>query len=196
MKDMFDLQDLEACLAVLRAGGIVLYPTDTVWGIGCDAANEEAVQKIYRLKQRSDAKSMLVLLADEAELSRYVTVPACARTIIKESAGDATARPLTIIYPAAHGIAASLIAEDGSLGIRLTREAFTQALCRRLGRPIVSTSANISGSPAAKIYSQIAAPILSGVDYICHYRRDDETEQQPSKILKVTSAGEVTVIRE
>ena len=192
----FDIADLEACLRVLQAGGVILYPTDTVWGIGCDAANEQAVQRIYRLKQRSDAKSMLVLLADEAELPNYVTVPACARMILKESATDATSRPLTIIYPEAHNVAANLIAEDGSLGIRLTREAFTQALCRRLGHPLVSTSANISGSPAAKIYSQIAAPILSGVDYVCLYRQDDETEQQPSKIIKVTSAGEVTVIRE
>ena len=196
MKDMFDIQDLEACLQVLRAGGIVLYPTDTVWGIGCDATNAQAVQQIYRLKQRSDSKSMLVLLADEAELSRYVSVPACARIIIEESARKATARPLTIIYPEAHSVAENLIAEDGSLGIRLTAEAFTQALCRRLGRPVVSTSANISGCPAAKTYSQISEAIRQGVDYICRYRREDETEKMPSKIVKVTSEGEVTIIRD
>jgi L-threonylcarbamoyladenylate synthase len=194
--NQYDIADLEACLQVLRAGGIVLYPTDTVWGIGCDATNAQAVQQIYRLKQRSDSKSMLVLLADEAELSRYVSVPACARIIIEESAREATARPLTIIYPEAHSVAENLIAEDGSLGIRLTSEAFTQALCRRLGRPVVSTSANISGCPAAKTYSQISEAIRQGVDYICRYRREDETEKMPSKIVKVTSEGEVTIIRD
>lgn len=176
---------------MLRAGGIVLYPTDTVWGIGCDATNAQAVQQIYRLKQRSDSKSMLVLLADEETLNTYVSVPACARSIIKEQ----TDRPLTIIYPGAHGVAENLIAEDGSLGIRLTSEAFTQALCRQLGRPLVSTSANISGTPAAKTYSQISEAIRQGVDYICRYRQDDETEKMPSKIIKVTPDNEVTIIR-
>ena len=192
MTQPFDIADLEACLRVLRAGGIVLYPTDTVWGIGCDATHAQAVHKIYRLKQRSDAKSMLVLLADEEALSHYVSVPACARNIIKEE----TARPLTIIYPRAHGVAENLIAEDGSLGIRLTSEAFTWALCRRLGHPIVSTSANISGCPAAKTFAQISDAIRQGVDYICRYRQDDEAEKLPSKIIKVTSTGEVTIIRE
>lgn len=199
MKPQFDIQDLEACLSVLKAGGMVLYPTDTVWGIGCDACNAQAVEAIYRLKERSDSKSMLVLLADETALDEYVTVPTCARALIKEERERAAqaeeTRPLTIIYPDARKVAHNLIAEDGSLGIRLTGEAFTQALCRRLGRPIVSTSANISGEPAAKTYSQISEAIRNGVDYVCHYRREDETAKQPSRIVKVSKEGEMTVIR-
>ena len=176
-----------------------MYPTDTVWGIGCDACNAPAVEAIYRLKERSDSKSMLVLLADETALDEYVTVPTCARALLKEERERAAqaeeTRPLTIIYPDARKVAHNLIAEDGSLGIRLTEEAFTQALCRRLGRPIVSTSANISGEPAAKTYSQISEAIRNGVDYVCHYRREDETAKQPSRIVKVSKEGEITVIR-
>lgn len=188
----YETSDLDAALDILRAGGIILYPTDTVWGIGCDATNEEAVRAIYRLKQRSDSKSMLVLLDEAEKLDSYVYVPASARALLLEEKD----RPLTIIYPEARNVACGLIAEDGSLGIRLTNEAFSQALCRELGHPLVSTSANLSGEPAAKTYRQISEAIRQGVDYICRYRRDDETEKQPSRIVKITSDGAIQVIRD
>ena len=190
-KMTYETFDLDAALDVLRAGGIILYPTDTVWGIGCDATNEEAVRAIYRLKQRSDSKSMLVLLDDAGKLDSYVHVPASARALLLEEKD----RPLTIIYPEARNVARGLIAEDGSLGIRLTNEAFSQALCRELGHPLVSTSANLSGEPAAKTYRQISEAIRQGVDYICRYRRDDETEKRPSRIVKISSDGAIQVIR-
>ncbi len=189
---LYENLDLEAALEVLRAGGLILYPTDTVWGIGCDATNEAAVSRIYRLKQRSDTKSMLVLLDEATRLDTYVSVPAPARALLSEE----QARPLTIIYPEAQNVAANLVAEDGSLGIRLTSEPFSQALCRELGRPLVSTSANISGEPAAKTYDQISDAIRTGVDYICRYRRDDRTEKQPSRIVKVSAEGAIQVIRD
>ena len=188
----YETSDLDAALDILRAGGIILYPTDTVWGIGCDATNEEAVRAIYRLKQRSDSKSMLVLLDEAEKLDSYVCVPASARALLLEEKD----RPLTIIYPEARNVACGLIAEDGSLGIRLTNEAFSKALCRELGHPLVSTSANLSGEPAAKTYRQISEAIRQGVDYICRYRRDDETEKQPSRIVKITSDGAIQVIRD
>ena len=191
-KMTYETSDLDAALDILRAGGIILYPTDTVWGIGCDATNEEAVRAIYRLKQRSDSKSMLVLLDEAEKLDSYVCVPASARALLLEEKD----RPLTIIYPEARNVACGLIAEDGSLGIRLTNEAFSKALCRELGHPLVSTSANLSGEPAAKTYRQISEAIRQGVDYICRYRRDDETEKQPSRIVKITSDGAIQVIRD
>lgn len=178
---------------VLEAGGLILYPTDTVWGIGCDATQSEAVARIYRLKEREDSKSMLVLVADEAQL----------RTVTEESEAvyaqaallNRDERPTTIIYSHARGVAENLIAEDGSIGIRLSREGFSQELCRRLGRPIVSTSANISGKQTAKCFEQIEEVIRRGVDYICLYRRDDRKEYEPSRIVKIKDDGTYITIR-
>ena len=183
MEKPYSETDLDAALRVLRAGGIILYPTDTVWGIGCDATNSEAVRKIYALKRRSDSKSMLVLTAETA-------VPAAVQPIVSDE------RPTTYIYPHVTGVAPELIAEDGSLGIRVTKEAFSKALCDGLGKPIVSTSANISGEPTAKNFSQISEAIRQGVDYICEYRREDEEEKIPSRIVKIMEDGSEVVIRE
>lgn len=198
----YDKQDLQQALQVLLRGGIILYPTDTVWGIGCDATNEEAVRKIFALKQRIEAKSMLCLLDGIGKLQGYVDVPNAAWQILEATAPDpadretmADHRPVTIIYPNARNVAPSLIAEDGSLGIRITNELFSHALCEQLRHPLVSTSANISGHPTAKVYSEIEQAIVDGVDYVCRYRRDDNTKHKPSAIIKVGMRNEVEVIR-
>lgn len=189
----YDKSDLQQALQVLRQGGIILYPTDTVWGIGCDATNPEAVAKIYALKQREDSKSMLVLLDAPGKLQGYISeIPSVAWDLLAASEGQ---RPMTLIYPVAKNLATNLIASDGSIGIRITSEPFSHALCEQLHHPIVSTSANISGQPTAKTYRQISADIIEGVDYVCHYRRDDEEEKQPSSIIKIGLHSEIQIIR-
>ena len=193
MKNGFEKDDLHEAVGVLRAGGIILYPTDTVWGIGCDATNSKAVQKVFALKRRADSKSMLVLLDDADKLERYVDVPDAAWQLLEVSDSS---RPLTIIYPNAAGVAPELIAEDGSLGIRITHEAFSQALCAQLGRPLVSTSANISGEPAAAFFGQISEEIKAGVDYVCRYRQEDNTPKQPSSIIKIEKDNRFVIIRQ
>ena len=202
----YDKEDIQAAVRVLREGGVIVYPTDTVWGIGCDATNAEAVKKIYALKQREDSKSMLVLLDSAAKLDYYVDVPETASLLLEatnndgmsatESLNDANdTKPMTIIYPKARHIAENLIAEDGSIGIRITNEAFSKALCAQLKRPIVSTSANISGHPTAHFYHEIEQEILDGADYVCRFRRDDETPCEPSTIIKVNTDGTFKIIR-
>ena len=205
-KMRFDKEDLQSALRVLREGGIIVYPTDTVWGIGCDATNAEAVKKIYALKQREDSKSMLVLLDSAAKLDYYVDVPEAAEMLLGvqnteyrvqtdlEDDADA-AKPMTIIYPKARHLAENLIAEDGSIGIRITNEVFSKALCTQLKRPIVSTSANISGHPTAHFFKEIEAEILEGADYVCRFRREDETPAEPSSIIKVNEDGSFKIIR-
>ena len=194
MKDSltYDKADLQEALRVLRKGGVILYPTDTVWGIGCDATNSAAVRRIYEIKHRADSKAMLVLLASADELGRYVDVPDAALSLLE--ATD-TGRPMTIIYPNAGGVAPELIAEDGSIGIRISSEAFSQALCRGLGKPLVSTSANISGEPSAPTFSRISQQIVESVDYVCRYRRDDNTPKQPSAIIKINLDNTFNIIR-
>lgn len=192
MKNGFQTDDLQEAVRVLRAGGIILYPTDTVWGIGCDATNSKAVKKIFALKRRTDSKSMLVLLDDAAKLVSYVYVPDAARQLLYVTDEG---RPMTIIYPNAEGVANELIANDGSLGIRITTEPFSKALCAQLGKPIVSTSANISGEAAAPTFAQISETIKAGVDYICRYRQDDNTPKQPSSIIKVEKDNRFVIIR-
>ena len=217
----YDKEDIQEALRVLRAGGIILYPTDTVWGIGCDATNEEAVRKIYALKQREDSKSMLVLLDSAAKLDYYVEVPESAEMLLEtasphqcstdghwqsdraklftpEGKGDEddSTKPMTIIYPKARNMAKNLIAEDGSIGIRITNEPFSKALCAQLRHPIVSTSANVSGHPTAHFFHEIEDAIVQGVDYVCLFRRDDETPHEPSSIIKVNSDGTFRIIRE
>ena len=195
MANRYEKSDLEEAVRVLREGGVIVYPTDTVWGIGCDATNEEAVQKIYSLKHRADTKSMLVLLDAPGKLQGYVEeIPEAAWDLL-ECTSDGTQRPMTIIYPNARNLAKNLIAEDGSIGIRITGEAFSTALCERLKRPIVSTSANISGEPTAKNFSQISQQVLAQADYVCQYRRDDEEEKQPSSIVKLGLHNEIQIIR-
>ena len=201
----YDKEDLQEALRVLRSGGIIVYPTDTVWGIGCDATNAEAVARIYALKRREDSKSMLVLLDSAAKLNYYVDVPEAAEMLlgvqnidyrIQTDSDEADQKPMTIIYPNARHMAQNLIAEDGSVGIRITDEAFSKALCVQLRHPIVSTSANISGHPTAHFYHEIEDDILSGVDYICRFRREDETPHEPSSIIKINADGSFKIIRE
>lgn len=206
MLGRYDKSDLEEAVRVLRMGGVIVYPTDTVWGIGCDATNEEAVRKVYALKRREDSKSMLVLLDAPGKLQGYVEeVPEMAWELLECTMEDKTLnsqlstlnsqRPMTIIYPGAKNLAKNLIATDGSVGIRITQEPFSKALCERLRRPIVSTSANISGEPAAKTFRQISEEVLRQADYVCLFRRDDEQEKQPSSIIKLGLHNEIQIIR-
>ena len=207
MAGCYDKSDLEEAVRVLRAGGVIVYPTDTVWGIGCDATNEEAVRRVYALKRRADSKSMLVLLDAPGKLQGYVEeVPEMAWELLECTSplqlplqggreNTESIRPLTIIYPRGKNLAKNLLAEDGSVGIRITRESFSKALCERLRRPIVSTSANISGEPAAKTFRQISEEVLEQADYVCLYRRDDEEEKAPSSIIKVGLHNEIEIIR-
>lgn len=184
-------QDLDTAVRVLRSGGIILYPTDTVWGIGCDATNAEAVAKVYALKRREDTKSMLVLVESIASLERIIPeIPDVAFSLI-----ELTTRPLTIIYDEAVGIAPNLVGADGSLGVRVTGEEFSSMLCRSLRRPIVSTSANVSGEPTPMIFSAISQEIIEGVDYVVSYRQTDKSKASPSQIIKLGKGGEVKVIR-
>jgi L-threonylcarbamoyladenylate synthase len=197
-KMRFDKEDLQAALRVLRDGGIIVYPTDTVWGIGCDATNAEAVQRIYQLKQREDSKSMLVLLDSPAKLNYYIAdIPDAAWQLLdcSNDANDEMMKPLTIIYPNARNLAPNLIAEDGSIGIRITSDPFSKALCAQLKHPIVSTSANISGEPTPRIFHDINGVILDHSDYCCLFRRDDETPHEPSSIIKVNKDGTFKIIR-
>ena len=204
----YNKEDLQQALQVLRSGGIIVYPTDTVWGIGCDATNVEAVKRIYALKQREDSKSMLVLLDSAAKLNYYVDVPEAAEMLLgvqntdrfadgaQTDLQDEATKPMTIIYPNARHLAQNLIAEDGSIGIRITSEPFSQALCAQLKKPIVSTSANISGHPSARFFHEIEQAILEGADYVCLFRREDETPHQPSTIIKVNADNSFKIIRQ
>jgi L-threonylcarbamoyladenylate synthase len=184
-------QDMKQAIDTLRKGGIILYPTDTVWGIGCDAANSEAIERIFKLKQRSEAKSMIVLVGSEAQLeSAVIDMPDVAWQLI-----DAAVKPTTIVYDNVAGIAPELKAEDGSVGVRLSNERYSKELCKRLRRPIVSTSANISGEKTPQIFDEISETIKSGVDYIAYYRQDDRTKSEASNIIKIKNNGEVKIIR-
>ena len=184
-------EDIKKALEVLKNGGIILYPTDTIWGIGCDATNPEAVKRIYQIKKREDSKSMLVLMENPALLERYVDdVPEVAWDLV-----EITVTPLTVIYPNAKNLAANLVAEDGSIGIRFTKEEFTSQLLRRFRRPLVSTSANISGEKSPAFFDEISEEIKKQVDYIVEYRQDDTTSAQPSSIIKLGPGGRIDIIR-
>lgn len=186
------IEDIKAALEVLQKGGVILYPTDTIWGLGCDAANEEAVRRIYAIKNREDSKSMLVLMENAALLERYVDeVPEIAYDLIELSD-----KPLTIIYDGARNMAKNLLAEDGSIGIRITAEKFSSELIRRFKRPIVSTSANISGKPSPACFDEIDSEIIDAVDYVVKYRQDDAQKAIPSGIMKLGRGGEIKIIRE
>ncbi len=185
-------EDLRQAVATIRKGGIILYPTDTVWGIGCDATNPEAVAKVFALKQRAEAKSMLVLVDSALRAQTYVAdIPDVAYDML-----DISDKPLTLILDGAKNLAKNLIAEDGSIGIRVTNEKFSHDLCYRFSKPVVSTSANISGHPAAAIFSEIEQEIKDGVDYIVKFRQDDTKKSKPSSIVKLKANGQVTIIRQ
>ena len=175
----------------MAAGGLILYPTDTTWGIGCDATNEEAVRKVYALKRRSDHKAMLLLMDSSAKLNYYVQeVPDVAWDLI-----ELADSPLTVIYSGARNVAPNLLAEDGSVGIRITQEEFSHKLCERFRKPLVSTSANVSGAPSPANFSEISDTIKSGVDYIVRYRQEDLSKAAPSHIIKLGAGGLVKIIR-
>ena len=184
--------EIKKACEVLQKGGVILYPTDTVWGIGCDATNEEAVRRVYEIKKRADSKAMLVLVDSPVKVDFYVKdVPVVAWDLI-----EMATRPLTIIYDGARNLAPNLIAEDGSVGIRVTNEEFSRQLCFRFRKAIVSTSANISGEPAAAVFSEISGEILNAVDYVVDYRREETGHPKPSSIIRLGAGGVVKIIRE
>ena len=184
--------DIKKALEVLQSGGVILYPTDTIWGIGCDATNETAVKRVYEIKRRADSKSMLVLMENVNLLERYMQeVPEIAYDLI-----ELTDKPMTIIYPDAKNLAPNLLAEDGSVGIRITTERFTQQLIQRFRKPIVSTSANISGEPSPAFFGEVSEEVKSAVDYVVEFRQDDLNPAKPSSIIKLGVGGEIKIIRE
>ena len=191
VRDMTQEEDIKNAVKVLREGGVILYPTDTVWGIGCDATNAKAVAKVYDIKHRDDSKALICLVDSDACLQRYVrNVPAVAWDLL-----DAAIKPTTVILDDATNLAPNLIAEDGSIALRITREAFSHELCYRFQKAIVSTSANISGEPAAQNYRDISEEIINSVDYVCWSRRQEHKPHTPSSIIRLKPDGEVTIIR-
>ncbi|MBE2288657.1 MAG: threonylcarbamoyl-AMP synthase [Chitinophagaceae bacterium] len=183
--------DIKNCVSVVQNGGTVLYPTDTVWGLGCDALNEAAVDKIFELKQRPKEKSLIVLLAEAKDILQYVAAPHPDIIAIVEEFD----RPTTIIYENALGFPPNVVNADGSIAIRVTNDPFCKALIKRLKVPLVSTSANISGKPTAPTYNLINDSVKAGVDYVVHYRRDDEAPRQPSRLVKIDDMGEMEILR-
>jgi len=176
---------------VLYKGGVILYPTDTIWGIGCDATNEAAVRRVFEIKKRVDSKALLVLIDNPVKLDFYVQeVPEVAWDLV-----DLAENPLTIIYPGGRNLAPNLLAEDGSVGIRITKEEFSKKLCERFRKAIVSTSANVSGEPSPGFFDEISPEIIAGVDYVVNYRREDKTIAKPSSIIRLGVGGQVQVIR-
>ena len=183
--------DLIKALETLRSGGTILYPTDTIWGIGCDATNDEAVKRVFEIKSREDTRQMLILISDPANIGNYVKeVPDMAFTLI-----ESAERPLSIIFQNAVNLAPSLIGPDNTIGIRVVRDDFCRELIRELGSPLVSTSANISGSPPPEDYSSIDPEIKEAVDYNVKWRQDDRTASGPSDIIKFGEDGELIKIR-
>jgi len=188
-------EDIRQAVETMRKGGVILYPTDTVWGIGCDATNAEAVKRVYEIKQRDDSKALICLVDSDARLQRYFrNVPDVAWQLI-DSLMEGDVKPTTLILDGAINLAENLIAEDGSLGVRITNESFSKELCYRFQKAIVSTSANISGEPAAQNYCDIDQRILDAVDYVCWSRRQEHKPHTPSSIIKLKENGEVTIIR-
>ena len=185
-------EEIKKACEVLHKGGVILYPTDTVWGIGCDATNEEAVKRVYEIKRRADSKAMLVLVDSDVKVDFYVKdVPEVAWDLIQYAT-----KPLTVIYDDARNLAPNLIGEDGSVGIRVTSEEFSKQLCFRFRKAIVSTSANISGEPSPASFSEIQDEIKQAVDYIVEYRQDEPAGAKPSSILKLGRGGLIKIIRE
>lgn len=183
--------DIKKAVEVMKNGGVILYPTDTVWGIGCDATNAEAVAKVYKIKQRDDSKALICLVDSDARLQRYVrNAPEVAWNVM-----ELATKPTTVIFDEAVNLAPNLIAEDGSIAMRITNEEFSKELCYRFQKPIVSTSANISGQPAAQNYCDISEELLNAVDYVCFSRRQEHKPHTPSSIIKIKNNGEIDIIR-
>ncbi len=184
-------EDIKKACEIMQQGGVILYPTDTVWGIGCDATNCDAVERVFQIKRRADKKAMLVLLDNPAKLQTYVQeVPDIAWDLI-----DLTDTPLTIIYEGAKNLAPNLVSEDGSIGIRITDELFSKELCKQFRKPIVSTSANESGVATPLSFKEINDEIKQSVDYIVQYRQKDKTKAKPSGIIKLQKDGTINIIR-
>ena len=183
--------DIEHCLHVLKQGGLILYPTDTIWGIGCDATDAAAVQKVYALKRRPEKKAMIILLADAKDILKYVSQPDLRIFDYLQT----VQKPTTVIYEGAIGLAENLLPDEGTVAIRLVKDDFCRQLIKRFRKPIVSTSANISGAPAPRYFDEISDHITGEVDYTVHYRRQDKTEHEPSAVIKWNKDGTATVIR-
>ena len=184
-------EDIRRAVEVMNQGGVILYPTDTIWGLGCDATNPEAVKRIYEIKQRTDAKALISLVDSETKVQFYVKeVPEVAWDVMEFSE-----KPMTVVFDGGRNLAPNLLAEDGSVAIRITKEAFSKELCMRMKRAVVSTSANISGQPAPRCFSEISEEIKKAVDYICTSRQDEPPTQTASSIIKLGAGGEVRIIR-
>ncbi len=184
-------EELERAAKILKEGKTILYPTDTIWGIGCDVRNESAVKKISEIKKRPDDKSFIVLIAEIGQLNDYVQkVPAIAWDVV-----DFAEKPLTVVYPGGRGVAPGITAQDGSIAIRLVRDEFCSKLIKKLGRAIVSTSANISGESSPENFSAVSPDILKAVDYVVNWRQDEKTAAKASTIMKIEMDGEVKFIR-
>ena len=184
-------KDIKEAVRVMKQGGVILYPTDTVWGIGCDATNPEAVKRVYEIKKRDDSKAMICLIDSDSRISRYIrNVPDVEWDLF-----SLATKPTTIILDGAQGLAPNLIAEDGSIAMRITNEEFSKELCYRMQKPVVSTSANISGEPAAQNYRDISPELLEAVDYVCLSRRNEHEPHTPSSIIKLSIDGGVQIIR-
>ena len=192
MEKEIDLEEVKAAVETLKAGGVILYPTDTVWGLGCDATNEAAVARIYAIKQRADSKSLITLVANADMLGKYVKViPEVAINLL-----EVNDKPMTIIYPDAMGLAPNVVAEDGTAGIRIPMNDFCVEVIRRFHRPIVSTSANISGQPAPAFYEDIPMEIIDAADWVADPYLEEGATGEPSQIIQVGLHGEIKVIRE
>jgi L-threonylcarbamoyladenylate synthase len=185
------LDDIDNCIKILENGGLILYPTDTVWGIGCDATNAAAIAKIYALKQRVETNKMIVLVATERDVMQYISQLDLEVFNYLKTAK----KPTTVIYQGAIGVADNIISPDGSLAIRICNDEFCKHLLKRFKKPIVSTSANISGQPAPQFFKDITQPIISGVDYVVKYRQDDNEPKAPSAIIKWQNDGKIDIIR-
>lgn len=184
-------EDIDAAVAAMRRGGVIAYPTDTVWGLGCDARNSEAVRRIFAIKRRCEAKALITLVDSLAMLDRTVAeVPEVAEQLI-----EAAVDPVTIIYDRGTGVAPELLAEDGSIGVRLTREPFSAALCRAMRGPVVSTSANFSGEPTPLDFRSIDPALLAEVDYVCLSRRDEAPATKASSVIKISAGGLFKILR-
>lgn len=188
---VIDRNDIQKAVETLRSGGVIVYPTDTVWGIGCDATDSDAVRRVFALKRRADSKALISLVADYAALERWVDdVPEVAFELM-----EASDRPVTIVYDHPRGLAPELLAPDGSAAVRVCGEEFTRALCRALRKPLVSTSANVSGAPTPASFADISAEILAGADYVAASRRDEAPDGRPSIVVKLSGSGVIKILR-
>ena len=190
--DLYSRDDLNSAYKTLTDGGVILYPTDTIWGLGCDATRSDPVERIFRIKGRNETKGLIILVNSYAMLERYVgEVPGMASQIIEVSD-----RPMTIVYPRGKNLAPGVCAEDGSVAVRICTDAFCYELITRFRRPVISTSANFSDEPAPLAFSQISREIISKVDYVVRYRQNDPEKGSPSSIIKFESDGSFKIIRQ